>query len=259
MHIYLDFYTVYLTVIFACFGAVLGSFLDCAAWRHAHGESVLKGRSHCGNCGHELGVRDLFPVFSFLFSRGKCRYCGTKIPRDTIAAELAGAFVFGGLAYKYMIVPPMLAMWLIFAALLLLLALIDHAQRVLPDSILALTALNRVIFLFVLGRPLAQLPEVLTGALSVSVPLFLIVLLIDCLLGRKIMDSGDIKLMFVIGLYLTWRQMVVTLLISFVLATGKGLSAKHGQDNAAHGIAFGSYIAAAALLAELFSAAHGLA
>ncbi|MFR8516776.1 MAG: prepilin peptidase, partial [Emergencia timonensis] len=69
------FLTVYIFVVMGIFGAVFGSFINCMAWRIAHGESVLKGRSHCAVCGHPLGAADLVPVFSFLFLRGKCRYC----------------------------------------------------------------------------------------------------------------------------------------------------------------------------------------
>ena len=42
-------------------------------------ESVLRGRSYCDVCGHVLAARDLVPVFSYLFSRGRCRYCGAKL------------------------------------------------------------------------------------------------------------------------------------------------------------------------------------
>ena len=73
------FITVYCCAVAALLGACTGSFLACLAWRTVHGESVLRGRSHCDVCGHVLGVRDLVPVFSYLFSGGKCRYCGAKL------------------------------------------------------------------------------------------------------------------------------------------------------------------------------------
>ena len=70
------FLTVYCCVLAALLGACMGSFLNCMAWRVVHGESVLRGRSHCDACGHVLGARDLVPVVSYLVSGGKCRYCG---------------------------------------------------------------------------------------------------------------------------------------------------------------------------------------
>lgn len=279
-----DFLTVYLACWLALLGAVIGSFLDCAAWRRAHGESVLRGRSHCGSCGHVLGARDLIPVFSYLCSRGRCRYCGAKIPGDALAAELAGAAVFAGCALKFGPAPE-LAMWLVFASILLLLSLIDHAQRVLPDGLLALAAANRLIFWLILERSPGQLAQMLIGACSVSVPLLFVVLIMDRVLGRETMGGGDIKLMFVLGLYLSWQEMILVLLAACVLGIAVGLSGlfarkrEDGQRTAAdsphpqekvsaqehgdgqessgpqedaQGIAFGPCIAAAAALVLLF-------
>ncbi|MFR5385711.1 MAG: prepilin peptidase [Oscillospiraceae bacterium] len=50
------FLTVYCCLLAALLGACMGSFLNCAAWRIVHGESVLRGRSHCDACGHVLAV-----------------------------------------------------------------------------------------------------------------------------------------------------------------------------------------------------------
>ena len=83
----------YCCCVAAVLGAVMGSFLNCAAWRIAHGESFLKGRSHCPACGHVLEPLDLIPVFSWLFLRGKCRYCGTKVSARYVLAELFMALV----------------------------------------------------------------------------------------------------------------------------------------------------------------------
>ena len=66
-------WTIYLCFWLAVFGAVLGSFLDCAASRWAAGAPPFRGRSRCSSCGHALGAGDLIPVFSFLRRRGRCR------------------------------------------------------------------------------------------------------------------------------------------------------------------------------------------
>ena len=81
---------VYLCVWLGIFGAVWGSFADCAVSRWAVGERMFTGRSRCASCGHVLSVLDLIPVFSWLFRRGKCKYCGERIPADCLLAELAG-------------------------------------------------------------------------------------------------------------------------------------------------------------------------
>ena len=70
-------------------GLVLGSFINCIIYRLKEDKSVLKGRSYCPHCGHTLAVKDLIPLFSFLFLKGRCRYCGRKISWQYPLVELA--------------------------------------------------------------------------------------------------------------------------------------------------------------------------
>lgn len=242
-----DFMTWYAAFWLAVLGAVLGSFFDCAAWRHAHGGSVWRGRSHCGACGHVLGARDLIPVFSYLAGRGRCRYCKAKIPADALWAELAGMVSFALLTIKTGLVPE-LAMWLIFAALLLLLSLIDLQERLLPDRILIAAAVNRLVFFFASGGAVSGILPMLAGALSVSLPMLLLALFMDRILGRDSMGGGDIKLLFVLGMYLDWMRMLLLLFAACILGIGAALAA--GKKSAAAreaGIPFGPCLAAAAL------------
>ena len=83
--------TVYCCAMAVLLGACMGSFLNCLAWRMLHGESVLRGRSHCDACGHVLGVRDLVPVLSYVCSGGKCRYCGAKLSARHVGARCLSA------------------------------------------------------------------------------------------------------------------------------------------------------------------------
>jgi len=205
--------TVYFLFWLGVLGAVMGSFLDCAADRLACGESVLTGRSHCGACGRTLAARDLVPVFSYLWNRGRCRYCGTKIPAECLVAEVSGVLLFVGLGWRFGLAPELL-MWLILGCLGLLLSLVDWRLKMIPDKILLLAVVNRLVFLFVLGQPLpGTLISMGIGACSVSVPLLLIVLLADRWMGRETMGGGDLKLLFVLGLYMDWMKMLLLLLV----------------------------------------------
>ncbi len=232
------FLTYYAAFWLAVLGAVLGSFFDCLAWRRAHGESIWRGRSHCGSCGHVLTVRDLVPVFSYLFARGRCRYCRAKIPADALLAELAGMAAFALLTWKTGLVPE-LAMWLILAALLLLLSLIDFHERLLPDGLLAAAVANRLIFFLLSGNAAARLAPMLIGAFSVSLPMLLVSLIMDRVLGRESMGGGDIKLLFVLGLYLDWMQMILLLFTACILGIAAALvrsAGAHPQSGAASAV-----------------------
>ena len=127
--------TIYLCVWLAAAGAVLGSFLDCAVWRWARGEAMFRGRSRCAGCGRTLSPGELVPVFSYLFSRGRCRGCGGKIPAECLWAELAGGLAFVCLGVRFGLTLE-LAQWLVFGGLLLAVSLPDGARRIIPDKLL---------------------------------------------------------------------------------------------------------------------------
>ena len=93
--------TAYILFITFILGCCLGSFADCAAVRLVSGQSVLSGRSHCDSCGHVLGVLDLFPVLSWLLLKGKCRYCGAKIPPESFITELIAGIGCCLVVYRY--------------------------------------------------------------------------------------------------------------------------------------------------------------
>ena len=85
----------------AIFGAILGSFACCQAWRiHLHSEGKKLGnRSVCLHCGHRLGRLELIPIFSWLFLGGKCKKCKTKIGLIEIFSEIMMAIIFASFAF----------------------------------------------------------------------------------------------------------------------------------------------------------------
>ena len=93
--------TIYIIIISFIFGTVFGSFMNCLSWRYVNHESVLKGRSHCAVCGHELGAADLVPVFSFIFLKGRCRYCHEKISPRYVIVELITGLLFAVTAVRF--------------------------------------------------------------------------------------------------------------------------------------------------------------
>ena len=93
--------TAYCCLLALLLGACMGSFLNCVASRRVHGQSALRGRSHCDACGHTLAPRDLIPVLSCLLSRGRCRYCGAKLSPRHLWAEVCTALTFLLLLLRY--------------------------------------------------------------------------------------------------------------------------------------------------------------
>ena len=237
----------YMSVWLGIGGAVWGSFADCAVSRWAAGERMFAGRSRCGACGHILSVFDLIPVFSWLFRRGRCKYCGERIPADCLLAELAGAagFVCVGLRFG-----PVLALgqWLVWAGLLLWLALADGAKRVLPDGLLLLLAANRVVWFFVQKE---GFDAIITAFRACFIPLLLLalVLLAEQVVGREVMGGGDIKLLLVLSLYLSWAQLLLALLAACL--TGLLWAALAGRKRGT-AVSFGPFLAVGGMLSVCF-------
>lgn len=75
-------------------GLLVSSFLNVAVYRLPHGETIVKGHSHCMSCGHPLGALDLVPVFSYLLLGRRCRYCRAPISSRYMTVELSGGIFF---------------------------------------------------------------------------------------------------------------------------------------------------------------------
>lgn len=232
----------YILFIAALLGLVLGSFCNAWAWRLVHGESIVRGRSHCALCGHPLAPRDLVPLLSWLLLRGRCRYCGAPISPRYPAAELVSALYYLTIVLRFGLTADALR-FLILGSLLLTACLVDLDVMELPDSLLLEAAL----------AALLRLPEgwksALLGALAVSVPLLLLVLLADRVMGRETMGGGDIKLVAVLGLHFGPLQTLFLLILACLLGLCLGAAMKKARDAP---FPFGPALALAGWLTALF-------
>ena len=89
----------FLYVIIFITGCFFGSFFTLAVYRIPKKEDILIKHSYCPNCNHKLGFFDLFPVLSYIFLAGKCRYCGNKIRSRYLILEILSGFTFLILAF----------------------------------------------------------------------------------------------------------------------------------------------------------------
>lgn len=226
--------TIYFYVLAALLGLVMGSFLNCFAYRYAHGESVAKGRSKCALCGHTLSAKDLFPVFSYIFLRGKCRYCGKKLPASYVIAELICAAAYISVLALYGITFTALKL-LVFVSLLFTAAFTDLYSGLIPNRIIIIGIINAVVFSFIpFGAPfsaaLHNLLHTLLNGLSVSLPLLLLTLIFEKITKKDAMGGGDIKLIFMIGLYFDWKLNLLILIIACILGLAFALLFLRGKN-----------------------------
>ncbi len=133
----MPFIGIYLIVLSFLFGAVFASFITCTAWRVVRGEDWKMGHSHCDTCGHELSTADLFPIISYVALKGKCRYCGSKVPPRDLIFEILLGLLFAGTLALHGCVDAAVVAALALEMLLLGLSLADWDSGVIPDGFLA--------------------------------------------------------------------------------------------------------------------------
>lgn len=121
-------------------GAILGSFLNALTFRYNTGAPVwraMQGRSRCMRCGHELGVLDLVPIFSWILLRGRCRWCRSRISVQYPAVEIAAAALSVGVYLQYP-QPAAYAFWMLVWMIILFLVVYDWRHYILPIEGLAI-------------------------------------------------------------------------------------------------------------------------
>ncbi len=244
-----DISALWLAALSAVLGLVMGSFLNCLSWRLVHGESVMKGRSHCAACGHVLGPLDLVPLLSWLLLRGRCRYCREPVSARYPLAELVCGTAYGTLAWRYGFSAETLRFLLLFS-LLLAASLVDLEDGWVPDRFLAVGAVGYLLLLPLEPEPMKALIGGSMGAAALFFPLLFLVLAADKLLGQESMGGGDLKLFALLGLYFGWKLGLLLVILSCF--TGLIFAAATGKARPGRPFPFVPAIAAAAWLAAMW-------
>lgn len=232
-----------ISVLVALLGLIAGSFLNVVIYRLPAGESVVWPGSRCAGCGHALGAFDLVPVLSWLWLKGRCRYCGERIsPRYPFIELLTGlTFLFIYLVYDLSFFTA--AGW-ILTCILLVSAFIDLDHGIIPNVI----TYPGIILGLLLSYYTVGVPAALLGAL-----LFGGVLFLTAWLSRGGMGGGDVKLAFLIGAFTGWQGAVLAFILSSV---GGGLWAfallLKGRAGRKTALKFGPFLAAAGWLAFVY-------
>ncbi|MDP5292149.1 A24 family peptidase [Oceanimonas sp. CHS3-5] len=188
-------------------------------------------RSRCPQCQHVLAAKDNIPVLSWLWLKGRCRYCSAPIAKRYPLVELASALIAGLALWRFGLGPQLLAA-LVFSWLLLCMTLIDLDHLLLPDD-LTLPLLWLGLLLNV-GELFVSLQSAVIGAAAGYGILWSLYWLFKLATGKEGMGYGDFKLLAAIGAWFGWQSLLpVLLLASFTgAALGLGLMAlrRLGED-----------------------------
>lgn len=213
--LYPPYIIAYLTFVFALLGLVMGSALNCLALRLAKGEKWTgNSRSACPACGHTLSPADLVPLFSWLALGGKCRYCKAPVSARYPMTEALLAVVYVALLYKFGLTVRLITP-IIFASCLFTLSLVDLDTQIIPDRFIVIPIIARAAELLITGGIRGLLSGAVPG-LVIAGAVLAISLIMDKVLGKDTMGGGDIKLLFVIGLFLPLPHCLLMVMMACV-------------------------------------------
>ncbi len=184
---------------------LIGSFLNVLIYRLPRGESIVSPGSHCPHCDHPLGVLDLIPVLSYIFSAGQCRYCKGSISSRYPLVETLTAILFWLVYQQHGLGWPGLT-GVILTAVLIVSMFTDIDEGIIPNAITYPAFVVVLCLSFV--SPLGWLSS-LIGGLG-----FFIFMLVIALVSKGGMGGGDVKLAAVIGAATGPAGAVMVLIIS---------------------------------------------
>ena len=233
-------------------GLAVGSFLNVVIYRVPRKESVVRPRSRCPGCGTQLAERDNIPVVSWVLLRGHCRTCGEPISARYPLVELTTAALFVAAALRFGL-DWVLPAYLVFFAALVAITFIDLELYIIPNRVLYPAVFISIPLLVLAAAAQSEwgnLERAVIGAVVAWV--FFLVL---HLVSPRGMGFGDVRLSFLLGLFLGWldlRHVFLGVFFGFLLGSivGVALMILRRRGRKDH-IPFGPFLAVGAVVAVL--------
>jgi leader peptidase (prepilin peptidase)/N-methyltransferase len=230
----------------ALFGLCIGSFLNVVIYRLPLGQSLATPPSRCRNCGYSLRWFDNIPVLSWVLLRGRCRKCGVGVSWQYPLVELITAALF--VLVVWLTPPgPLLASRLLLVSILIALFGIDLEHQILPNVI---TLPGIVIgLLFSLIAP-PGIRDAVIGALVGAGILYGIAAAYYLWRREEGMGMGDVKMLAMLGAFLGWKAVLVTLVLASFSGALIGMAMMAVQRGGMkYALPFGTFLALGALAA----------
>lgn len=196
-----------LNLLFGIFGAVIGSFLNVCMYRLPLNLPVGMDRSRCTNCNHVLNGLDMIPVISWIFLKGKCRYCNTPVSSEYALVEMASAMLTLW-AYQKLGLNVTLIFGLIILYLGIVVIGIDLKHHMIPDRI------NLLMFLTGFASFIYNSFQHFSFDPLIGMGIGFTLLLVISFIG--VMGGGDIKYMTGAGLLLGAKMTLIAIYIAFI-------------------------------------------
>jgi leader peptidase (prepilin peptidase)/N-methyltransferase len=228
-------------------GLVVGSFANVCIHRLPLGQSVVRPPSRCPACGTLIKAYDNLPVLGFLLLRGRCRACRAPISWRYPAVEAANGLLWLALAYWHGPTPRSFVEMALFSALLVL-SLIDLDHQLLPDVITLPGVAIGLAASFLPGSPVTPLQALLAAA-GGWLAFAAVAKAYERTRGIEGLGQGDWKLAALLGAFLGWQKMLLTVLLASMAGTLVGLLAiaLRGRDMR-YALPLGTFLGAAGVV-----------
>ncbi len=240
-----------MTMLFAfLFGAMVGSFLNVCIHRLPKEESIVAPRSRCPACQSPIRPWDNIPLLSFVLLRGRCRACGHAISWRYPLVEALTALLFVLTVARFGVTLKSTFL-LTFLCGLVVVSFIDLDHQIIPNAItLPGIPLGLIGGLLVREPPLL---DRLIGTLAGAGFLYLMLFYGGVLYGQEAMGEGDLNLIALVGAFLGWKAVVVTILVACLVGSvlGLGLMALKRLGRRQH-IPFGPFLSLGAVVGLLW-------
>ena len=243
------YYGIEIILIFIL-GMIVGSFSNVCIYRIPRNESIIYPASHCPKCRSNISLKDNIPLISYILLKGRCRNCKSKISIRYPVVELLTGLIYliiyliYGLSIQSLI-------YIILSSALIIIAFIDLNEQIVPDVI----SLPGIVIGFIISFFVPYI-SFINSALGVFVGggIILVIGLVGSVIFKKeAMGGGDVKLAAMIGAFLGWRYIIISLFLGFFLGAVAGIflivsKIKNKEDV----VPFGPFIALGSMITLLW-------
>lgn len=203
-------------VLLFIIGLVFGSFFNVIGLRLPKNESIIYPGSHCVNCNHKLNWYELIPVFSYLFLKGKCKKCKTKISIQYPLIEITNAFLYC-ISFKLFGFTWDTLLSIVVVSIVIITIISDCKYMVILDEVLIFGGIFSLIILFLMGGFTFTLRHIASGLVLFTVML-LVKIMGDKAFKQESLGWGDVKLTFVAGMILGFKLGLIYIFLGALIA-----------------------------------------
>lgn len=202
-------------------GLIIGSFLNSVIYRLDELETIFKDRSHCPKCKTQLRWYDLIPLFSFVLLSGRCRYCDKTISWQYPIVELVTAILLTMIFWQFGISLTSIVYCLV-SCFLIVIFVYDLKKMLIPAEMIWPAIIIALLFNAFISIYTHSWQNIFYSLLAAFIAAGFIALIVLLTRGKG-MGAGDIEIAFLVGLLVSYPQIILALFLAFIIGSLVGI------------------------------------